>query len=211
MTARGGLEGLDALSVPITKIPRNTCCEQVGIKRRERREVVIVAKLKFVRPYYVLLTTKPSGRHKCSGWEARHLPSHPGPCLEAASDARLALGVRRGQGSLVACVRDISLNYKRAACLYQKLGTHTTTTRTQKRPFSVNPPLEHKPCHTQQALGRSGAGVCARLGPRLACSPSLSHSPSPRSLADTATVNVAVNCPNVSLTVREETYVRADK
>lgn len=64
MTVRGGLETLDALSVPITKILRNTCCEQVGIKRSERRAVVIMAKLKFVRPYYVLLATKPSSRHR---------------------------------------------------------------------------------------------------------------------------------------------------
>lgn len=76
------------------------------------------------------------------------------------------MGVRRGQGSLVACVRDISLNYKRAARLYQKLGMHATVTRTQKWTFSVNPPLEHKPCHTQQALGRLRRwGVCAPRAP----------------------------------------------
>lgn len=105
-----------------------------------------MAKLKFLRTYYLLLLTTPRSRPR-SAVAGRRDPCHhtqAPSCLEATLDASLVLGVR---DHLVACVGGTILNDRTTAFFLSKLGMHRKIIHTQKRTLSRNPSLERVPCH----------------------------------------------------------------
>ena len=95
-----------------------------------------MAKLKFLRTYYLLLLTTPRSRPR-SAVAGRRDPCHhtqAPPCLEATLDASLVLGVR---DHLVAFVGGTILNDRTTAFFVktrnaQKNNTHTKTDTLQK-------------------------------------------------------------------------------
>ena len=77
-----------------------------------------MAKLKFLRTYYLLLLTTPRSRPRSAVAERRDSCHHTQApsCLEATLDASLVLGVR---DHLVACVGGTILNDRTTAFFYQ--------------------------------------------------------------------------------------------